>query len=78
MLIGAGEVATVAPAQRFRYAWELVNTVAQNGYTFYALRLTSQTWATPDGVDVTVWTRTCDARLAATPPRTKPGAPRTR
>ena len=43
---------------RARYAWELANTVAYEGYTLYVLRLTSQTWLTTAEVDVTVWERT--------------------
>eukprot|EP00160_Parvularia_atlantis_P003841 Unigene1322_Nuclearia_a/m.4205 Unigene1322_Nuclearia_a/g.4205 ORF Unigene1322_Nuclearia_a/g.4205 Unigene1322_Nuclearia_a/m.4205 type:complete len:523 (+) Unigene1322_Nuclearia_a:59-1627(+) len=37
------------------YRWELANTVAKDGYTFYALKLVSQTWLTPDQIDRTVW-----------------------
>ena len=45
-----------------RYEWTLANTAKHDGYTAYILRLTSQTWLTPDSVDVTVWTRTSSAR----------------
>lgn len=46
-----------------RYTWSLANTVVNADHTLYVLRLTSQTWLTPDQIDVTVWTRT------AMPPR---------
>ena len=53
---------------RTRYKWELANTAAQDGYTFYALRLTSQTWLTPAEVDVNVWTRTSPPKSPTVPP----------
>src|SRR3569832_2570938 len=37
------------------YAYNVVNKVGGEGYTFYAIDLTSQTWRTPAEVARTVW-----------------------
>src|SRR3954469_1281057 len=37
------------------YTYKVVSKVPGEGYTFYAIDLTSQTWRTPAEVDRTVW-----------------------
>lgn len=38
------------------YSWETVNSVRGLNFTAYNIKLTSQTWMTPQQVSISVWT----------------------